>query len=240
MTSPQSPISQLYDEFCQHTESFEDLKEWYLNGGLKAFKKKYDQIPRAVERKIFNQMLYVPKSIDKEFGWLTINPSDKLPVTDLINRSHDFFQHHDQWFTGVVYSFEQRSEKPGEYSGFHVHALFKRNVDTPAYKLSDYLKRPWSDCCNVSNSHCFNLMWINEEEAKKKLKYLLGDKKSEKMLKVANDKNFRLEYNLDDSYNFGCTPLLLGATPTSVSDVSPAGGHPPLKLPYLGNLISEL
>lgn len=126
--------------------------------------------------------------------WLTVNPTPETTFVD--------FQKYVQkaiakkWLKSFVYVYEQRGTSQEDMGrGFHLHAIIKKPEDkAPAHCVRE-LNNTFKKCCDTSNYHCFNTKWIGEEEYKRKLEYILGQKEStsenNKQLKQEMDKVWR-------------------------------------------------
>lgn len=142
------------------------------------------------------------KSHGRNAKWLfyTINPQeDNLDALIRLMESIE----ETEWCTNYIYSYEQRSEEPGKYYGYHIHLLFERPSDTYPSDIKKCLisKLKHSDVKgNWNNKNPCQRNVKSEEDYYKVLQYILGHKKDEKQEKVQNDQLFRNEEGLKQYY----------------------------------------
>lgn len=133
------------------------------------------------------------------YMWVTVNAKPDVPLRELVSRVHDLASR--SFVQSIVYNFEQRSEIPHEYKGFHSHILFERCEDNKPTSIKQNLKRHFKNICDVTNN---NVLFIKddipEDYVKDKMEYLEGIKDDSKDLKIVNDNLMRSEHNLEKIY----------------------------------------
>lgn len=113
-------------------------------------------------------------------------------TTSKLYRKYDF-----------IYSYEQRSEIPDKYSGYHVHILFFQPSGGDHNGKAEQLKKHYRSFKKLLGSASSIDMKLDytEQDIRRHILYILGNKRDEKMEKVRNDKNFRIKYNLKNYYS---------------------------------------
>lgn len=92
--------------------------------------------------------------------------------------------------------------------GLHAHILV-HYTQTP-YGFSRGAKNTFKHVCDVNNPHTLNFRNVTEDKLESKIKYMLGEKQTSKLDKVAADVIWRAENNLPDYFEsrspFPCRP----------------------------------
>jgi len=134
-----------------------------------------------------------------KYFWVTVNPQKDTPLPQLITTIHKMYK--KKWIENAAYVFETTS---GSHN--HSHGLIKANYE--AARARKELASTVSKICNVTNQHCFKFVILNEEQAREKMDYMLGKKKTSKMADVALTNEWRKEHSLKEMYSSE-SPLIL-------------------------------
>lgn len=163
------------------------------------------QQPNNIIKEIQDVRLSLGEKLEKNnpYIWLCVNPGPTVTFNDfklLVNKMIT-----KVWIKSYVYVYEQRGINEMEVGkGFHLHAIIKRPDDKKPSHCVRELSNTFKKCCDTSNFHFFQTKFIDEDEYRRKLEYILGTKEStsenQKDLKQAMDKVFRGKYLLKPFY----------------------------------------
>lgn len=134
---------------------------------------------------------------DKPFLFVTVNPQPKFNFLELKKKVEKCIS--KKWIDRYAYTFEQRSEIPGTYSGFHSHMIIQFNDK----KLSE-AKREIINTFKtmVGNEKAIDIRVKKLEFLEDKERYIQGHKDDpDKLAKALNDRKFREDYDLDLVYS---------------------------------------
>lgn len=132
---------------------------------IKEYEKYLDGLKRENTAKLHNN----------KYGFITINPRDKVLLKDFISKVENFVSR--AIFGEYIYVFEQRGSSEYEAGkGFHAHILISRNLNYKPCKIKELSKNTFKKECDVNNPALFNFQYIGEEFAKDKQDYLIGVK----------------------------------------------------------------
>lgn len=122
--------------------------------------------------------------------WITVNPNPDITFNDFRKYVEKCFL--KKWLTKYVYVYEQRGQTMEELGkGFHLHAIIQKPEDKSRAHCIREIGNSFKKCTDVSNYHFYNTKWIDTEEYKRKLKYILGEKVS------TEDNNKALKQEMD-------------------------------------------
>lgn len=143
---------------------------------------------------------------DKDWYFITINPDPKKDFNDFYR---DFksclsltpFKSH-KW----IYAIDQRSEGEDEASGFHIHLVYNRRVNTHTFcrpsEWKNTLKRKLEKY--VGNEKHFKFVNINtDEDLLRCIDYVKGIKKESKMGKQIRTNKWLAENGFEQFYSNG-------------------------------------
>lgn len=158
---------------------------------------------RTYIKSLLNNTLQERKEILYDYLFVTVNPSSESTFQvfeQLINKATT-----KKWMTHYVYVIEQRGQTLDELGkGFHLHLILKKPEGKVPSHIVRELASTFKKVCDTSNFHFFNTKWISEEEYRRKLKYLLGQKEftesDRKDLKQQMDIVWREKMNIKKSY----------------------------------------
>lgn len=136
--------------------------------------------------------------IEKEWYFLTVNPKPDIKLTDFMKTIEKALK--KRWINYYIMVIEQRGESEAEIGkGFHTHIIFNKGIKH--CKVITEMSNTFKKMCDTSNYHLFNLKSIGEEEKKRKVEYILGEKADvEKHLKQQMDIIFRERNKLKSYY----------------------------------------
>lgn len=137
--------------------------------------------------------------------FLTINPPPQMLLLDFlktIEKTLGTKKGPKLWIEGYLYVLEQRGENETEIGkGFHTHILIKIKDHKKKSEIDRELKNQWKHILDVDNYHIFNIKYIDNEEQKRKQKYMLTLKSDEaKHLKQKYDIIWRENNSLQKYY----------------------------------------
>lgn len=128
--------------------------------------------------------------------FITINPKDDSNVDVFISTVHKAVS--KKWISEARYVFEQRSELPGVFSGFHCHILIKRGTKPPSQVRNEFNGTFRS---LVGSLRHIDFKWATDKTYVNFLKYIEGNKEDGKLSKVNVDKEWRAIKGLRDTYS---------------------------------------
>jgi len=184
-----------------------DLREKYIRQQLaKKLKPTFDRSVECIIKHLLENQLITSNDIVQEVSkdniyFLTLSFYDNIEFELIHNHILNnfmklkFFEN-----TNWVLSFEQRSEIPDYYEGYHCHIIFDRKKGDDN-KKSKLLKRMASSLKKFLAPNCIDLRIYPKSYREEKIQYLSGDKwDEEKKLKVKNDVLFRNKYSIKSLY----------------------------------------
>lgn len=132
--------------------------------------------------------------------FITINPPPSYNLKDFLNTIQKTIK--KNWIEGYLYVIEQRGENEEELGkGFHTHILIKLIDHKRRSQIDREIKNTWKKILDVDNYHILNIKYIDDDEQKRKQKYMLSLKSEEiKHLKQKYDIIFRQKNNLQKFY----------------------------------------
>lgn len=132
--------------------------------------------------------------------FITVNPPPSYNLKDFLNTIQKTIK--KNWIEGYLYVIEQRGEKEEEIGkGFHTHILIKLIDHKRKSQIDREIKNTWKNILDVDNYHILNIKYIDDDEQKRKQKYMLTQKSEEiKHLKQKYDIIFRQKENLQKFY----------------------------------------
>lgn len=132
--------------------------------------------------------------------FITINPPPSYNLKDFLNTIQKTIK--KNWIEGYLYVIEQRGENDEEIGkGFHTHILIKLIDHKRRSQIDREIKNTWKNILDVDNYHILNIKYIDDDEQKRKQKYMLSLKSEEvKHLKQKYDIIFRQKNNLQKFY----------------------------------------
>lgn len=180
----------------------------YLNEAYNFYKVEQDIEDKRLE-KLTEEKGYKDKT---DYMFITINPKDDIPF-DKLKQTTEKIIEKTSWInqSEYAYSFEQRSNNPAEYSGYHVHMLVKTD-DKPLNEIRRELKNKVKNIVDMDVVKSFDkgkntkgpLSILPTAIPDNRIKYLLDWKKDkDKHAKQIVDEDFRQRYNLDRIYYQG-------------------------------------
>jgi len=136
--------------------------------------------------------------LKKDWYFLTVNPAPDIKLTVFMKTVEKALK--KKWITYYLMVYEQRGETEEEAGrGFHTHIIF--NKGCKHCKIVSEMKNTFSKMCDCSKDNFFNLVSIGEEEKKRKIEYLIGQKADvEKHKKQEIDIIFRERNKLKSYY----------------------------------------
>jgi len=136
--------------------------------------------------------------VKKEWYFLTINPRPDITLTEFMKTIVKALK--KRWINYYIMVIEQRGETEEELGkGFHTHIIFNKGIKH--CKVIKEMSNTFKKMCDTSNYHLFNIKSIGEEEKKRKIEYILGEKADDgKHLKQQMDKIFRERNKLKSYY----------------------------------------
>jgi len=136
--------------------------------------------------------------LKKEWYFLTVNPKPDITLTEFMKTIDKALK--KRWINYYIMVIEQRGESEAELGkGFHTHIIFNKGIKH--CKVITEMSNTFKKMCDTSNYHLFNLKSIGEEEKKRKVEYILGEKADvEKHLKQQMDIIFRERNKLKSYY----------------------------------------
>jgi len=136
--------------------------------------------------------------LKKEWYFLTVNPRPDITLTEFMKTIEKALK--KRWINYYIMVIEQRGESEAELGkGFHTHIIFNKGIKH--CKVIIEMSNTFKKMCDTSNYHLFNLKSIGEEEKKRKVEYILGEKADvEKHLKQQMDIIFRERNKLKSYY----------------------------------------
>lgn len=174
-----------------------------------------DAKERCIKQRMYLQLMVNPqlqledgRKTKGDYLFITINPPDQLPHSQLISATEQFCSL--KVVKGYTYVFEQRGQVIDDYHGFHTHILIERN-DKPSATEKE-LMRIFTPL--VPNRPSINVRWLSsKDDVSKCLKYMSGQKDDpNKAPAVLNNTHMRTAYNLLAVYS-GKSPLLVRDLP---------------------------
>lgn len=151
----------------------------------------HNSIKLAVQRKFDEadayRIMYKETVRNGPYMWITVNAKDSVDPEDLLKACRKAFT--KSWCKHSIWALEQRAEEP-PYKGYHVHGVIYKG-DKPPYDAKRGCKSTLKKVCNVDNGHCLYIRYLELDDAKEKVMYLLGNKRDQKMSKVEADKKMR-------------------------------------------------
>ena len=137
--------------------------------------------------------------------FLTINPPPQMLLMDFhktIEKTLSTTKGLKLWIEGYLYVLEQRGENETEIGkGFHTHILIKIKDHKKKSEIDRELKNQWKNILDVDNYHIFNIKYIDNDEQKRKQKYILSEKSdTNKHLKQKYDIIWRENNSLKKYY----------------------------------------
>lgn len=172
--------------FCDHecndlVLSIEEAVTREYNNNVKlAVKRKHDEMQAYRE-------LLKSESRNGPYMWITVNANPSVEPEMLLKACKKAFT--KSWISHSIWALEQRSESL-PYSGYHVHAIVHKG-DKPPYDSKRGCKTTLSHVCEVENGHCLYIRYLDDDQAREKVLYLLGHKRDSKMIKVQMDISMR-------------------------------------------------
>lgn len=139
------------------------------------------------------------------YMWITVNARPEITPEAIVKKAHKAFK--KRWIEHAIYSLEQRAEE-FPYEGFHIHAVVKKGAKSPFEALRE-LKSTFNTLCDTNNPHCFHVRYLEVDDARDKVAYLLGLKRPEKLAKVELDKRLRSDYGYPDYWTYNAVPQIL-------------------------------
>ena len=110
--------------------------------------------------------------------FLTINPPPSMLLEDFHNRVLKTIS--KNWIEGYIYVLEQRGENLEEIGkGFHTHILLKLRGHKRKSEIDREIKNTWKKILDTDNYHILNIKYIDDDEQKRKQKYMLTLKSEE-------------------------------------------------------------
>lgn len=177
----------------------ESVTRHYHNSVKLAVQRKFDEANAYRE-------LYKSEVRNGPYMWITVNALPSIDPEDLLKACKKAFT--KSWCKHSIWSLEQRAEGP-PYSGYHVHGIiYKENK--PPYDAKRGCKTTLKKVCQVDNSSCLYIRFLELEDAKDKVMYLLGNKRDKKMSKVEADRMMRENLSIPPYFvhNWESTSLL--------------------------------
>lgn len=134
-----------------------------------------------------------------KYFWITVNPKTGTDLPTIIKLNE--LMHRKKWIQKYAYVYETT-----ENNHIHVHSLISAEYEPKrAWKeLSNSVK----SICMISNPHCFVFRVLTEQEAKEKMRYMMGMKQDKKLDGVELTKTWRTQHDLKEVY-FSEDPLTL-------------------------------
>lgn len=185
------------DLYATRHDPFQDDKEveWYCN---------------ALERYISEYTRYYAAMISEnvetlklaEVMWLTYNPKDDITLKHALNAVQSFLK--KEKITNYIYVIEQRGVSTASMGSFHIHIFHKHKYDRASHYKRE-TKSSFKKTCLVDSYSCLNMQpCMTDQDVKKRLKYILGEKRDDdglnKHQKQLVDKEYRKKYLLKDYY----------------------------------------
>ena len=146
-----------------------------------------------------------PIQYNGPYMWVTLNPRPEITPEAIVKKAHKAFK--KKWIAHSVYSIEQRSEEL-PYTGFHIHCVINKGNKSPSEARRE-LQSTFNTICDTSNPQCLHIRYYEIEDAKKKVSYLLGLKRTEKLEKVNLDQQMRSDYGFPAYWTFNAVPNTL-------------------------------
>lgn len=136
---------------------------------------------------------------DKKHTYIfcTINPKPDILLDEFLKKINKTLQ--SEMFADHLAVIEQRGNSTKTMGqGLHAHILFKRrtplNEGRPPTQIKRNLRDSYKRICLSGNNQIFNIQFINDEFAKDKFEYMIGEKTGKgKKEKQDYDKIFRVE-----------------------------------------------
>lgn len=123
----------------------------------------------------------------EKFFWITVNPSKDVDLPLLRSTVEKIYS--KKWIKSFAYVFENTSNN-------HIHSHGLIRADYQAARARVEIGNTIKHICLISNPHCFKFVILTEEQAKEKLAYMMGQKKSEKLADVELTKKWREDNNI--------------------------------------------
>lgn len=127
------------------------------------------------------------------YVWVTVNPRDGVTVDELMKKVHKMYK--KVWIQKCAYVFEI-----GKNGRHHSHGLIKVREGFRNDKTKSLLANSVKDITDIKNDHCFCVRFIDEEAAKEKLRYMMGEKADEKQDAVIETQIWRSEFDIQNMY----------------------------------------
>lgn len=140
---------------------------------------------------------------NSQYLFITVNPAPECTLDTfkhLINKMLT-----KKWLSKYIYVLEQRGvDEDTMGKGFHMHMIIQPPEGKSKAHIIREIGNTYKKVCDVTNFHCYNTKYIDQEEYLRKLEYMLGVKEStsdnKKDLKQAMDKVWRQKENLQSYY----------------------------------------
>lgn len=159
---------------------------------------------RAVTELAFRDAIVSEKSEkigkSEKWFWVTVNPIKGTKLSDIVRCVSKMYQ--KKWIEQYAYVYENTVD-----GHIHSHGLIKATYE--AARARKELANSVSKICNVSNTHCFKFVILDQEKAKQKMSYILGYKQSKKLPNVELTKLWREQEMLKEIYENEERPILL-------------------------------
>lgn len=191
---------------------------WYMRAN-ELYNTRYEAFQDDAEKVFYsNAMIYYIQQymfyrdlLDKECKellkltsvmWLTYNPRKDVTLNKALEAVNSFVQ--KLKITNYIYVIEQRGTSETDMGDFHVHILHKHKYD----RVTHYKRETQSTfrkTCLVTKFNCLYFApCYTDDDVKKRLNYILGDKQDldglNKARKQEIDKIYRQKYMLKDYY----------------------------------------
>lgn len=186
----------------------EAMQEEDYSRAIRLMEEQQNILRIALQRKVLKTIHTNPSTERKEIStysycFITVNPQPLITLKDFQKNIDKMLQ--KKWLTQYVYVLEQRGTCEEELGkGFHLHMIIMKPEGKSQAHCIREIASTFKKQCDTSNYHCYNTKWINEEEYKRKLEYILGTKESteenNKQLKQEYDKIWREKCQIQPFY----------------------------------------
>lgn len=159
---------------------------------------------RAVTELAFRDAITSVKSEkigkSEKYLWITVNPRKGTSLATIVKSISKMYQ--KKWIESYAYVYETTKE-----NHIHSHGLIKTYYE-PARARKE-LANSVSQICDIANTHCFKFVILDEEKAKQKYQYMLGNKTEKKTENTQITIDWRKSEMLKEIYENEERPILL-------------------------------
>lgn len=137
-----------------------------------------------------------------DYVWVTVNPRKEVSLQDLLKNVHKMYK--KVWIEKALYIFEIGATKHN-----HSHGIIQFKPGMSKAKIIQQLANSVKSITNTEINNCFCVRFVTQEQAKKNINYMLGQKQQEKMQAVKDTLEWRVQNNILPYYTSGDISLLV-------------------------------